>query len=80
MKNPAEAVIAKMGGANAVASLLNIDVSNVHRWKYPTERAGQGGLVPSKYQVVLLAEAKRLGIDLSPNDFFDTPAESNAAA
>lgn len=79
MNTPAENVIRKMGGPAAVAAILEIDVSNVHRWKYPKERGGQGGLVPSRYQVLLLDAAKRLGLDLGPGDFFAMTASTQAA-
>lgn len=73
-------VIAKVGGVDAVASALGLNVSTVHRWTYPKERGGTGGTVPTKHQRELLAVARERGIDLSPADFFDPPAAAATAA
>ncbi len=74
MDTPAETVIEKLGGAQAVAALCGLDVASVHKWKYPKERGGTGGIIPSRHQGALLAAARRLGIGLSAEDFFDTPS------
>lgn len=72
----AEHIIAKCGGPAVVAEMTGVHVSRVHRWTYPKERGGTGGLIPAQHQQRILAEAKRRGIDLSPSDFFD-PAIAN---
>lgn len=63
-------VIEKCGGHQKVAAALGVDVSRVHRWTYPRERGGTGGVVPSRHQQRLLDWAKGQGIELSPGDFF----------
>ena len=73
--NPAAAIVKKCGGAQAVADLVGVHVSNVHRWTYPRERGGTGGHVPARHQQAILDAARRLGIDLTPADFFDLPPE-----
>lgn len=47
--------------------------SNVHRWMHPVDRGGTGGLIPADVQPILLAAARRAGIDLRPEHFFDLP-------
>lgn len=71
MTNAASLVIAKCGGPKAVAEMVGVDVSRVHRWTYPTSRGGSGGLIPARHQNKLLIEARARGIDLRPEDFFD---------
>jgi hypothetical protein len=73
MTNPASNIIEKCGGHQAVADMLQVDVSRVYRWTYPRDRGGSDGVIPAKHQMRLLAEAGSRGITLSPNDFFDVP-------
>lgn len=80
MSTPAQRVVKKMGGPTAVAKLLGVDVSNVHRWGYPKSRGGADGRVPGKHQQELLNAARARGIDLSPDDFFDPPPSAESAA
>lgn len=67
----AKRIIEKCGGAKVVAALLDIDVSSVHKWKYPSGRGGTNGLIPSARQQELLERARAAGITLNPDDFFD---------
>lgn len=46
------------------------DVSRVHRWTYPRERGGTGGIIPADAQEALLLEAIKRGIPLRPDHFF----------
>lgn len=78
MSTIAGRIIEKCKGAKAVAELLNLDVSSVHKWKYPTERGGTGGLVPANRQQELLEKARRAGIELDPEDFFELHTEAGA--
>lgn len=79
--NAASRVIAKFGGCQAVSDILGIHVSRCYRWTYPRgERGGTGGVVPSHQQHELLAEARKRGIDLRPEDFFDLPPEQPGEA
>jgi len=68
MVTPAHNVIRKLGGAQAVAKLLDLDVSNVHRWTYPKARGGTGGKVPTRHQDTLLRKAEG---KLTYADFFE---------
>lgn len=79
METIAQRVIEKLGGAGKVAGILKIDVSNVHRWKYPRDRGGSEGRVRDEYQQPLLDYARKHGIDLTPEDFFEAPKGKRAA-
>jgi hypothetical protein len=73
MLNPAKTVIDICGGPDAVAGMINVHVSNVYRWTYPTDRpGGLGGHVPTRQQGKLLNAARGRGIDLRPEHFFLT--------
>jgi aspartate carbamoyltransferase catalytic subunit len=70
MLNPAAHVIARCGGAAAVAQMLGLHVSNVHRWTYEKGRGGTGGRIPTRHQQALIERAAERGIPLGPDDFF----------
>lgn len=74
--NPAQHVIEKCGGPQAVAKMIGVNPSNVHRWTYPKARGGTDGLIPTQQQHALLVAARERGIDLQPADFF---GEASAA-
>lgn len=78
MENVASRIIAKCGGHQAVAEMVGVDVSRVHRWTYSRERGGTGGLIPTRHQATLMQEARERGLPLEPADFF--PAEKEAVA
>lgn len=69
--NTAQRIIEKLGGALAVAEIVGIDVSNVHRWTYPRNRGGGDGTIPSRHLKTLLAAARERNVLLTPADFFD---------
>lgn len=73
--DPAKHVIDKFGGARACAAAIGLHVTSVHRWTYPEERGGTGGLIPRKRERELLTAAQALGISLSPLDFVSAGAE-----
>ncbi|WP_039952768.1 hypothetical protein [Bartonella melophagi] len=67
----AKLIITYLGGYQAVANIINRNVVVVRKWTYPFEkREGKGGIIPAKYQVMLLNYAKSNNIDLRPDDFF----------
>lgn len=67
---PAERIIAKLGGAKVVATVVQRARQNVERWKKPRAEGGTGGLVPAQHQVELLRHALVTGADLELEDFF----------
>ncbi|EJF83600.1 hypothetical protein [Bartonella rattimassiliensis] len=71
MITPAVMIIKYLGGAKRVSLISQCHVSAVYKWAYPFEkREGKGGIIPAKYQVMLLNYARDHGIDLRPEDFF----------
>lgn len=74
---PASSIIKMCGGFAAVAEMVRRDKTRVHRWTYPKDRGGTGGLIPSDCQQELLGAARARGIDLRPEHFF--PAAEAAA-
>lgn len=67
---PAKNIVEKFGGTKALADALGIQTSAVLKWTYPKERSGTNGLIPTQKQIEIIAAAKRLGVKLSPKDFF----------
>ena len=66
--SPADIVITAFGGVNDTAKALNRDPSTVSRWRLSKEHKGCGGSIPSGVQRVILEEAKKRGLDITPND------------
>ncbi len=62
--NPAKEVIKLLKGPTAVAKIVGIDRSQVHRWTLPKERLGTGGRVPRRHWEALLDYAQSKGIEL----------------
>jgi len=79
MCEPAKSLIEKCGGARAVADMVGVDISRVHRWTYPRSRGGTDGAIPTRHQTNLLTRARERGIDLRPEDFFSTGMTAGAA-
>ena len=71
MSTIAKNIIAKCGGPHAVAEMLGLNVASVHKWKYSTEKGGTGGLIPTVRAQELLERARKAGVDLKPEDFFE---------
>ncbi|USP03376.1 hypothetical protein [Bartonella taylorii] len=71
IKNSAVTIIKYLGGAKRVSLISQCHVSAVYKWTYPLKKLeGKGGIIPAKYQVILLNYAREHGIDLRPDDFF----------
>ncbi|SSZ40473.1 Uncharacterised protein [Bartonella grahamii] len=67
----AKLIIEYLGGYKKVANIVNRNVIVIRKWAYPFEkREGKGGIIPAKYQIMLLNYAREHGIDLRPEDFF----------
>lgn len=66
----AERIIAKFGNANVLAEAIGYERSTVYRWTYPKKKGGTGGFIPTRAQRHVRYAAKRLGIKLTPSDWF----------
>ena len=71
MISPAERTIAKFRSAQKVAEIAGVNVSNVHRWTYPKDRGGTGGLVPGRHHRRLLDAGRDPDIGLTPADLVE---------
>lgn len=69
-------IIAKCGGPQAVAEMLGVDLTTVHKWKYSRAKGGTDGRIPTSRQHELLKRAQKAGIKLSPEDFFASAADA----
>lgn len=78
MLNPAHQIIEKCGGVDRVAAMTGRHKSRVARWMWAKSRGGTGGLIPAQVQIELLEAARREGIDLTPEDFFNRSAVENS--
>lgn len=67
---PAQTIIKLCGGPKEVAAMTGRDVTRVHRWTYPKDKGGTGGLIPTDVQERLLEEAHKRGVGLTPSHFF----------
>lgn len=80
MQNIAANIVRKCGGHQAVAEMVGVNVSRVHRWTYDKSRGGTGGVIPTRHQAPLLAAARARGIPLEPADFFANETDTPEAA
>lgn len=76
---PAATVIRKLGGLDEAAEAAGTDKSWVSRWRQPKSNGGTDGLIPAKYQPLLLEWAREKGRPLRPEDFFRTSSNHQAA-
>lgn len=67
---PAASIIARLGGARAVAAATGTAYTAPYRWQHPVSRGGTGGAIPAKHIPTLLALAKRKGVRLRAEEFF----------
>ena len=79
MQTTAERIIGIFGGVKVIAEITGVDISNVHRWKYPKERGGTGGSIPTRHQRLLIEAAKARKLKLEYRDFFELPPKEKAA-
>lgn len=76
---PAERIIKRCGGVARTAEIVGRTQSVVHRWTYPKNRGGTGGMIPGAAQVKLLEAAARGEVDIRPDDFFVASYHNGAA-
>lgn len=66
--SPAQYVIELFGGIRATSRAVGASPETVRKWREPKERRGCGGLIPSGWQVHILAYAGLHGLDITPAD------------
>lgn len=64
-ETPAEKVIRLFGGEKAVAEITGLSTVQIHRWRYPKEKKGHGGHIPTRHIPTLLAAAANRQIPLT---------------
>ena len=72
---PAQTIIRKLGGPNAVAEVVGVHRTRVSNWQRSRAAGGTDGLVPQKHHAALLAFARDKGIELKPEEFVQRPSE-----
>lgn len=75
---PAQSIISKLGGPNAVAEIAGVHRTRVSNWSRPKDKGGTGGTIPFKHVPALLSAASERGVELDAADFL--PAHSREAA
>lgn len=76
---PAQTIVKKLGGPNAVAEIAGVHRTRVSNWMRPKEAGGTGGMIPFKHVPALIAAASAQGVELKADDFLPTSAEERAA-
>lgn len=75
---PASRIISALGGPAAVAAEVGVHRVTVSKWKMPRSAGGTGGIIPIQHVRPLIGMAKRVGIDLTANDFLPENEEDAA--
>ena len=75
----AKRVITKCGGVDAVISITGRSKAQIYKWTW-SRPVGTGGLIPASAQQLLMAAAHRGEVNLSPEDFFETPEATTSNA
>lgn len=74
MNTPADRVITALGGVRATARALGLNSSSVSRWRFPPEKRGLSGRVPSIHQGTILRIARERGLALTAADLIHESA------
>lgn len=77
---PANTIIAKLGGPTKVSQITGVHRTRVSNWKRPREAGGTGGMIPMPHIPVLLRAAQASGIKMSADDFLPRSIEQGSAA
>ena len=76
---PANSIIIALGGIRPVAAAADTTETTVRRWRLPIESGGTGGYIPRKKHAALIDLAEQLGVQLTPTNFIEAPAKTEAA-
>lgn len=60
----AERIISLLGGVRRTSEIVGAPLTTVQSWR-------DGGVIPAKRQFDVIEAAKRAGINITGNDFFD---------
>lgn len=77
---PADSIIARLGGVSAVAKAAGVHRTRVSNWKRARKDGGTNGRIPQKRIPALLAHAESIGVALGLADFFPEQQSSCPAA
>jgi hypothetical protein len=77
---PAQTIIRKFGGPNAVAKIVSVHRTRVSSWQRPRAKGGSEGRIPQNHIPALLAFARENGLDVKAEDFLvDVPQAAEAS-
>jgi hypothetical protein len=76
---PAQTIIRKLGGPNAVAQITGLHRTRVSSWQRSRAAGGTDGRVPQKHHAALLAFAREKGIELKAEEFLHPPQVAEAS-
>lgn len=78
---PAQTIISKLGGPSVVAKAVGVHRTRVSSWKRSRASGGTDGRIPQDHHASLLAFARRVGVELSAEDFLPVsePQKTEAA-
>jgi hypothetical protein len=75
---PAQTIIAKLGGPGIVAGVVKVHRTRVSNWKRPRKRGGTNGVIPQRHHRSLLDYAAERSIELHAEDFLAPRDTANA--
>ncbi len=67
---PANTIISRFGGPDAVRDITGASRTRVYRWTLPKEQGGTNGIIPHKHAEKLLSHARENGIEFQADEFF----------
>lgn len=71
---PAQTIITKLGGVNAVSQITGVHRTRVFAWKRSRAAGGTDGRIPQNHIETMIAFARENGIDLKVEEFFSEVA------
>jgi hypothetical protein len=67
--NPAQQIIARLGGEAQVSFITGTAYTAPYRWQASRQKGGTGGLIPQRYHRGLIDYARAKGIPLAAEEF-----------
>ncbi len=75
---PAQTIVAKLGGPAVVSQIVGIHRTRVSNWRRPRAKGGTDGLIPQTYHLQLIDYAASQGITLTGDDFLPSRVSADA--